>query len=158
MSEIQTKKVSSPSGYGLTLDPANGAVAVDGVVNATGNVIAPAFIGDGSQLSNLPAGGDTVNVSETVLWSGSTGSGAITMSQSMLNFDFIAVFGGGTHQANQMHTAAGFVANAQKIHANGYLLTSYSSTHFWYKANSATSIQISTGNSQIRHVVGYKLT
>ena len=152
MSEIQTKTVSSPSGYGLTLDPANGAVTVDGAVNAT------TFIGNGSQLSNLPAGGDTVNVSETALWTGNTGAGAITMSQSMLNFDFIAVFGGGTHQANQMHTAAGFVANAQKIHANGYLLTSYSSTHFWYKANSATSIQISTGNSQIRHVVGYKLT
>jgi hypothetical protein len=152
MSEIQTKTVSSPSGYSLTLSPANGSVAVGGAVNAT------TFIGDGSQLSNLPAGGDTVDVSETVIWSGSTGSGSITMSQSMLNFDFIAVFGGGEHQANQMHTAAGFVANAQKIHGNGYLLTSYSSTHFWYKASSATSIQISTGNSQIRHVVGYKLT
>jgi len=152
MSEIQTKKVSSPSGYGLTLDPANG------VVNSTGNVIAPAFIGDGSQLSNLPAGGDTVNVSETVLWSGSTGSGTATLSQSMANFDFIAIFGGGTHQGNQIHPAAAFISGNQKIHSLGYLFCSYSSTHFWYYALSATQVKINPGNSQCRNIVGYNLT
>ena len=47
MSEIQTKKVSSPSGYGLTLDPANGAVTVDGSVTAT------SFIGNGSGLTGV---------------------------------------------------------------------------------------------------------
>jgi len=47
MSEIQTKKLSSPSGYGLTLDPANGAVTVDGSVSAT------SFIGDGSLLTSI---------------------------------------------------------------------------------------------------------
>ena len=55
MSEIQTKKLSSPSGYGIELDPANGAVTVDGSVSAT-SVSATSFTGDGSGLTGIEGG------------------------------------------------------------------------------------------------------
>jgi hypothetical protein len=150
MSEIQTKKVSSPSGYGLTLDPANGAVTVDGSVSAT------SFTGDGSALTGLPDP-SLPNMVPTTLWSGSSSNANLTTSQSMLNFDFIGLFGGGEHQGHTLYPAAAYVANTYKIHTNGHLFCSYSSTHFWHKPVSATVLNVNGGNTTCRHIVGYKI-
>ena len=93
----------------------------------------------------------------TTLWSGNSSNANLTTSQSMANFDFIGLFGGGSHQGHTLYPAAAYIANTYKIHSLGHLFCSYDTTHFWHKAVSATVLNVNGGNTTCRHIVGYKL-
>ncbi len=123
-------------------------------IQSSSKITAPEFIGDGSGLTNLPS---PIDISETTIWSGNSSSGTLTMSESMANFDLISFWGVGEHQAMNIHTSAEFLASTNMLHTNGYLLSSYSSSHVWYKAGSNTTVVLG-GQQNMRTIVGVNLT